>query len=156
MKIPLALAAATLLAFPPLHAEDKPASALPLMPDATPGIDNPKPVTPEDGRAAKPSKTQIAEDEIQQRIHLREAKNKALNDPAVQAEWNKSQRAKTDFDKREALKRYYALLYGRVRKIDPTVTKLADDRQSLALRRLAQTRVDPTEPLDPDERTSRD
>jgi hypothetical protein len=73
----------------------------------------------------------------------------------VQAEWDSAAKAKTDYDKREALKRYYKLLYGRILKIDSSVKKTSDLRQQAALRRLEQTRIDPTEPLDPQERAER-
>lgn len=102
-----------------------------------------------------PSKTQIAEDEVKQRIQYRLAKNKAVREPAVQAAWDEAQRAKTDLEKREAMRRYYTLLNARIRKIDGSLSKLTVERQTDATRRLQQTRIDPTEPLDPDERSGR-
>lgn len=159
MKTPLSLLAAASLAAS-LHALE------PVLPTAKPtqvappGADLfPPPVglgpvpptmraTPDAIPGEKKSKTQIAEDAVRQRIQLRLAKNKALGDPAIQAEWNTALRANTDYEKREALKRYYTLLYSRVRKIDGTLAKVADDAKSLAMRRLTQSRVDPTQPLD--------
>jgi hypothetical protein len=104
---------------------------------------------------SKPSKTQIAEDEVKQRIQYRLAKNKAVRDPAVQAAWDAAETARTDLEKREALKRYYTLLNARIRKVDGSLSKVAIERQTAATRRLEQTRIDPTEPLDPDERSDR-
>ena len=54
---------------------------------------------------------------------MREAKTKAQRDPAVQAEWDRAIEARTDYEKREALKSYYKMLYGRIAKIDPTLKK---------------------------------
>jgi hypothetical protein len=102
-----------------------------------------------------PSKTQLAEDEVKQRIQYRIAKNKAVRDPAVQAAWDEAQQAKTDLAKREAMTRYYTLLNARIRKIDSSLSKLTVERFTTATRRLQQTRIDPTEPLDPAERTGR-
>lgn len=104
---------------------------------------------------SKPSKTQVAEDEVKQRIQYRLAKNKAVRDPAVQAAWDEAQRARTDLEKREALTRYYTLLNARIRKIDGSLSKVAIERQTNSTRRLQQTRIDPTEPLDPEERSGR-
>jgi hypothetical protein len=63
-------------------------------------------------------------------------------------------KARTDLEKRDALKSYYKLLYARIVKLDPSVTKVSVLREAAALRRLEQTRIDPTEPLDPQERTN--
>lgn len=102
-----------------------------------------------------PSKTQIAEDEVKQRIQYRLAKNKAVRDPAVQAAWDAAEKARTDLEKREAMRRYYTLLNARIRKIDGSLSKVAIERQTNSTRRLEQTRIDPTEPLDPEERSGR-
>lgn len=103
----------------------------------------------------QPNKTQAAEDEVKLRVQYRLAKNKALRDPAVQAAWHAAETARTDLEKREAMKRYYNLLNARIRKIDGSLGKLATERQTGSTRRLEQTRIDPTEPLDPDDRDGR-
>jgi len=119
----------------------------------------PAPASSARGTAPKPpkvNKTQVAEDEVKQRLEYRLAKNKAVRDPAVVAAWAEAERARTDFDRREWLKRYYSLLNTRIRKIDGSLSKVAVERETDAARRLQQTRIDPTEPLDPTERTLRD
>lgn len=65
----------------------------------------------------------------------------------MQEQWERAQAATTEYEKREALKSYYKLLYARMSKLDRSVIKLIDQRQQLSLRRLEQTRIDPTEPL---------
>jgi type IV secretory pathway VirB10-like protein len=105
--------------------------------------------------APKPNKTQVAEDEVKLRVQYRLAKNKAVRDPAVQAAWDEAQRARTDLEKREAMTRYYTLLNARIRKTDGSLSKLTVERFTDATRRLQQTRIDPTEPLDPAERSQR-
>jgi hypothetical protein len=170
MKLPTTLLAlACLAAHAPLSAQEKPASEKPLqlapepapteilIPNELPQIPKPAPIAigPATSRAARPSKTQVAEDAVKQRIQYRLAKNKAVRDPAVVAALETAQRAKTDLEKREAMKRYYTLLNARIRKIDGSVAKVAREREEYSTRRLEQTRIDPTEPLDPDERTVR-
>jgi hypothetical protein len=122
-----------------------------LIPEQVP--QNPKPAPAP--KAEPKSKTEESAEELVERIHFREARIKALRDPQVQAEWETAAKARTDYEKREALKRYYKLLYSRIIKIDATVKKTSDLRQTAALRRLEQTRIDPTEPLDPQERAER-
>lgn len=114
----------------------------------------PKPKPVENKLDAK-SKTEQSAEEAAERIHFREARIKALRDPKVQAEWDRSNKAKTDLEKREALKAYYKLLYAQILKIDPTVKKTAALRETASVHRLEQTRIDPTEPLDPEERAER-
>ena len=73
--------------------------------------------------------------------HLR-----GLGDTAVQAEWDRAEAMKTDYEKREVLKSYYRLLYGRMAKIDPSLKTLIDAQLQQSLGRLAQTKVAPTQP----------
>ena len=94
-------------------------------------------------------------DELQQRVRFREVKTRALKDPAVQSEWDRAQTVRTDYEKREALKSYYTRLYTRMAKIDRSLKKRIAEEQGRSLARLTQTRVDPTEPLDPQERLER-
>ncbi|RYD80290.1 MAG: hypothetical protein EOP84_12155 [Verrucomicrobiaceae bacterium] len=54
--------------------------------------------------------------------------------------------ARTDYEKREALKKYYALLYARMEKMDKSLKKEIEVREPLTVRRLHQTRIAPTEP----------
>jgi hypothetical protein len=143
------------------------AAPTPLTPDSLPEVTLvPEPVPqkkkPDAAAAAavpvdkeKKSKTEESSEEVTQRVHFREARTKALRDPQVQAEWERATHAKTDLIKREALQTYYKLLYARILKIDGSVKKLADLRQTASMHRLEQTRIDATEPLDPDERAER-
>ena len=131
------------------------AEPLPLIPDAPAPIEKPAGRAIREPRVEKRSKTETAADEIQQRVRFREVKTRALKDPAVQTEWERAHNMRTDYEKREALKSYFNRLYGRMRKIDGSLKKriAVDEQRSMA--RLSQTRVDPTEPLDPQERSER-
>jgi hypothetical protein len=133
---------------------------LQLIPETPAPIEKPKGSAIEQpggdkAEKVKPNKTQVAADDVADRIRLRSAKTKALRDPKVQAEWESAEKARTDLERREALKRYYTLLYDRIDRIDATLKKLTALRRISATRRLEQTKIDPTEPLDPDERAER-
>lgn len=126
-----------------------------LIPEQVPKNSKPAAEANPAPKAEPKSKTEESAEELLERIHFREAQIKALRDPQVQAEWEQATKAKTDYAKREALKRYYKLLHGRIVKIDASVKKVSDLRQGAALRRLEQNRIDPTEPLDAQERAER-
>jgi type IV secretory pathway VirB10-like protein len=178
MKIFLSATFAVLLLAPTLPAQETqtetlPASStttpqavpsdLPLIPETPAPTEKPRGTalpegpgsTTKPGKKDKKSTTEITEAELAERIRFREAKTKALRDPAVQLQWKRSTRAETDFEKREALKSYYTLLFARIGRTDRTLTRLAATRQATAIRQLTQTRIDPTEPLDPYERAER-
>ncbi|HYR57883.1 MAG TPA: hypothetical protein VEO95_04610, partial [Chthoniobacteraceae bacterium] len=110
-----------------------------LIPEQVPQNKKPAEAAPE-----KKSKTEESAEELLERIHFREARTKALRDPGVQAEWDRSNKAKTDYARREALKTYYNRLYDRILTIDGSVKKTADFRRQASLHRLEQTRLDPT------------
>lgn len=103
----------------------------------------------------KRSKTEIAADELALKVRYRQVKTRAMADPAVQAEFNNAQRARTDAQKRAGLKRYYQLLYARMAKIDKTLKKQINEREVISVKRLQQNRIDPTvtgNPEDPEPR----
>ena len=168
MKTPLALLAASLL-IAPLFAQEQPAAPaaknaaadeLQLIPETPAPIEKPRGSAIDQpgagkGEKVRPNKTQVAADDVADRIRLRSAKTKALRNPKVQAEWERADKARTDLERREALKRYYSLLYDCIDKTDPTLKKLTALRRISARHRLEQTKIDPTEPLDPDERAER-
>ena len=110
-------------------AQEIPGDALGLIPESPVPAKKPKPAPP------KKSSTEQASDDLQTRIRYREARTKALQDPKIQMEWDRAQAAKTDPEKREAMKNYYTLLCDRVVKIDPaTKPRIEKLRQSLAWR----------------------
>jgi hypothetical protein len=164
MKRSLALSFASFLAAPLLFAQgngvENPAPALPAPSADTQGIPLiPQPpqappvnTTPAQDAAqtkkAGPSRTDAAEDAMQMHIKLRAAKTKALEDPAVQAELAKVGSTKTDYDRREAYKRYYVLLYARMLQIDPSIAAGITPRQTASFSRNYQYRVIPTVPVD--------
>ena len=132
---------------PPVSAAST--EGIPLMPAISPGTEAPKAAAPKKSKApAGPSKSEIAEDALQLHIKLRAAKTKALEDPVIQAELAKADATKTDYDRREAYKRYYILLYARMQQIDPSLAAGIAGRQWLSLYRYYQVHLKPTVPID--------
>ena len=158
-SLPALLAFALLLA-QPLHAQETPERLpppsplppeVPLIPEEVPQTTKPRGSAIDTPRGMKSSKTDVNAAELRERIRFREAKTKALRDAQVQAQWDRAALAKTDYEKREALKNYYKLLYARIAKLDGSIKKLIDQREQFSLRRLEQTRIDPTVAFDPGE-----
>lgn len=102
----------------PTPAQDLPGESLELIPEAPKGAARSKAKSSE---PKKKSSTEQASDDLQTRIRYREAKTRALEDPRFQQEWDRAQAAKSEPEKREALKSYYKLLCDRMVKIDPAV-----------------------------------
>ena len=106
----------------------------------------PPPMEPE-----QPSPVNSAGNEEKQRQEQKAryytVKVKADKDDDVAALLDKSEKAKTDEGKRQALRRYYDLLAKRMKKIDSSLTAWIDTMHAAYLRRLEQVRVEPTIPV---------
>jgi hypothetical protein len=112
---------------------------LPLIPNEMPPLDVEK--------KEKKSATSLADDALRERIKLRLAKSKAQGDAELQALWDSSLKARTDFEQREILTKYYTLLCARIAKIDKTLSKeTIDTLRAGYLSRYDQTRIAPTVP----------
>lgn len=143
---------------PPAPVEEPKVAPLPpdtlgLIPEA------PEPVKKPKGEALKEptekvDRTTAAENELGSRVRLRELTTRVRQEPKIVAEWERANAAKTDYEKREALKSYYKQLYDRIVKLDPSLEKRVMEIRAKSLHRLAETRVDPTEPIDPADRTN--
>jgi hypothetical protein len=123
-----------------------PPIGLPLIPEMPVPQERPPGRSVESPIKKRDSATADAEDQIKLRIRLREAKTKAQRDPAVQAEWDRSNAVKTDYEKRAVLKGYYKLLAARMTKVDPTLKGAIDKQLQESLARLEQNRIAPTQP----------
>ena len=85
----------------------------------------------------------------EQKTRYYSAKVKADKDDDLASLLEKSDKAKSDEAKRQALRQYYDLLAKRMKKIDPSLSDWIDTMHSAYLRRLAQVRIEPTIPLNP-------
>ena len=81
------------------------------------------PELPQPDKAPKEKKTRAsaAEDALRDQIKLRVAKTKAQEDPELQAIWDSHYKARTDYEQRKILTRYYTLLCDRIAKLDKTI-----------------------------------
>ena len=89
----------------------------------------------------------VTSTDLDLRIRYRKARTFAEQAPAAVAAWEESRVAKTDYAKREALKRYHELIRVKVLALDPAVAPILNERHAYVLKTLSQTRVDPTDPL---------
>ena len=123
-----------------------PLGGLSLIPEIPMPPDRSRPRTGESPIKKRDTTTADAEDLVRQRIRMREARTKAQRDPAVQAEWDRATAVKTDYEKREAMKSYYRMLYGRMARIDASLKTPIDQQLQESLARLEQRHLAPTQP----------
>lgn len=124
---------------------------VPGLPDSS--FTDPNAVVPE----AAPSEIPAAppsgpsEAEIQRKIKVRyqEVRVQVEKDPAVKSLLDQANAAKTFEDERAALREYYRLLFKKIRKIDKELTEHCNQLEDAYIRRLAQTKLEPTIPLNP-------
>jgi len=98
---------------------------------------------------APPTASSPEEKERKEKIRYTEVRIEADKDKQVKAMWDKSTKAKTDEDKRAALREYYRLLFKKMRSIDKAIAGRCDMMEGAYVSRLAQTRLEPTIPLHP-------
>ncbi|MEI8294255.1 MAG: hypothetical protein WCG66_09740 [bacterium] len=97
-------------------------------------------------------RTLAASGEDQERkvkIRYQQIRSKAEEDPEVASLLAKAKAAATFEGERSAYRKYYELLFRKMRKLDSTLSKKCDLMEKTYLSRLAQTRVEPTIPLEP-------
>jgi len=95
----------------------------------------------------------VAENEFERdrklRVRFQEVKSVALKDEAIREMKERANRAKTDEDKRAALREHYKMLFAKIVSIDAELAERCALMETAYLRRLAQFRVEPTIPLNP-------
>ncbi len=100
-----------------------------------------------------PAPPEVKENEFEKerklKVRFQQVKLQALKDQAIREMKDKSERAKTDEDKRQALREYYRMLFAKINSIDPELVERSDVLEKAYLRRLGQYRVEPTIPLNP-------
>ena len=80
-----------------------------------------------------PNPTEDAALSLNKRHRYQTARYRALNDPEVQDALITSQKARTDRELREALRKHYTLLFAKMRKLDSTIEPLIRERESAAM-----------------------
>lgn len=89
------------------------------------------------------------EQELKMKIRYQQARAKAEEDSDVASLLAKAKSATTFEGERAAFRRYYELLFKKMRKLDNSLAKKCDLMEKTYLARLAQTRIEPTIPLEP-------
>ncbi len=170
MRLPLLLVTATALAARSIFAQEPPLPSLSPTaapsPSARPELNipdipvEPSPLVP--NTSATPKKTVPSLQELdaafqhsslgqaveEQKMHLewRKLKNRASLDPDVVAAKNAIPKARTDLEKRDLMRAYYKVFYGRmIAATDaPDVKAYLEEKRKAAINALAQPRVRPT------------
>jgi hypothetical protein len=138
----------------PAQPAPAPQEGLGLIPEAPEPAPKPRGTALVEPRAALEratgtiDRTAAVQNEMAERVRLRELIVKVRKEPKVAAELDRAETARTDLEKREALKNYYTLLYDRVAKLEPKLKTRVTELQRRSINRLTQTRLDPTEPLE--------
>ncbi len=91
-----------------------------------------------------------AADEYRTLLAWRKLQNETLHDPAVVAAKSAAEKARTDLEKRQRLRVYYELYYGkmRARATSPELRTALEEFKNDHLRLLSQPRVRPNESAD--------
>ena len=115
---------------------------LPLIPETVP----PNPASAGPGKPAPAASPQQAatfqtEDDIRVRLRMRAAETRALNDPAIQADWAAAHNTRTDPERRTLLTVYYNDLYNRMLKLDPASAQRIEARRLSTLARMKYNRL---------------
>jgi len=90
-----------------------------------------------------------AEKQRELNIRYREVRVKAEEDANVTRMLERADEAATLEDRRAALREYYRLLFKKIASIDSSLKVKSEIMEEAYIRRLAQTRLEPTIPLNP-------
>ena len=127
----------------------KPAAGEPL-PDSS--FADPNAVIPSDTASgnppasAGPSALEIGR---KMKARYQEVRIQVEKDPALRSLMDQSKKAKSFEDERAALRDYYRLLFKKIKKVDNALAGQCDQLERAYIARLAQTRLEPTIPLNP-------
>lgn len=125
-------------------------TAVSITPDAP--ISDPNAILPSSGPEIPDAAAVAVNSEAQDRkiqVRYREVRLEAEQDSNVAALLEKAKKATTFEGERAAYREYYRALFRRMKKIDSSIAKKCDEMEKAYLNRLAQTRVEPTIPLEP-------
>jgi hypothetical protein len=119
-------------------------------PEPSPGVPAEVPELSQLDEAFKQSSLGKAADEYRTRVEWRKLQNESAHDPAVVAAKRAAESAPTDLEKRQLLRDYYDLYYGkmRARAATPELRTALEEFRNDHLRLLAQPRVRPNESAD--------
>ena len=119
-----------------------------LLPDEIPPRAlRPGPANPiTGGKPAASTKPKVTAEDIDLRIRYRKARNIAETNEKVRSAWEYTRYPKTDEEKRQALRRYYDLLFTQMLAVDRGIAPLVEKSRKSEIATLTQTRIAPTVP----------
>lgn len=124
----------------------RPSTPPSLLPEEIPPrAKRPEKTSPTAGtkREAKPRQESTAA-ELDLRVRYRKVRNIAEASDRVRATWEETRYPKSDQQKRDALRRYYGLLFAKMLSMDQGIAPLVEERRKAETAMLTQTRIAPT------------
>ena len=107
------------------------------MGDQVPFVSQPGP-SGNGGNKEESKTTGGGDEESKEKAHFQEVKAKALEDKSIQALQDKADNATSDDEHRKASKDYYKALYGKMRKIDPSLKEHINGVENARMKRFEQ------------------
>ncbi len=98
------------------------------------------------GKPSASTKPKVTAEDIELRIRYRKARNIAEASEKVRSAWEYTRYPKTDEEKRQALRRYYDLLFTQMIAVDRGIAPLVEKSRKTGIATLTQTRIAPTVP----------
>lgn len=124
----------------------RPSTPPSLLPDEIPPLaKRPEKISPTAGTKpeAKPKQESTAA-ELDLRVRYRKVRNIAETSDRIRAAWEETRYPKSDQEKRDALRRYYDLLFAKMLSMDRGIAPLVEERRKAETSMLTQTRIAPT------------
>jgi len=135
---------------PPDAVTSAPLDTTDLAPMPDEAFIDPNALVPDELPPAAPAVAESAQEKARQvSIRYRTVRIEAEKDPKVLSLFQQADQAKTEEDRRAALREYYRLLFKKIVSIDKSLADRCAVVEEAYLRRLAQERLEPTIPLNP-------
>jgi hypothetical protein len=117
----------------------------PLVPNTSPTPSKSAPPLEELDAAFKRSSLGQAAEEQRMHVEWRKLKNRTVHDPAVVAAKSAAEKARTDLEKRNLLRAYYKIYYGRMQALaaTPELKAYLEEKKKAILASLDQPHVRP-------------
>lgn len=135
---------------PPEDVTGAPLDTTDLAPMPDEAFIDPNALVPDELPPAAPAVAESAQEKARQvSIRYRTVRIEAEKDPKVLSLRQQADAAKTEEDRRAALREYYRLLFKKIVSIDKSLADRCAVVEEAYLRRLAQDRIEPSIPLNP-------
>ncbi len=122
-----------------------PISSSPSTMPGAPPIPNP-PTIPQLDEAFKTTPLSVAAENARHQVEWRDLRNRLVSNPQIKTALATAETARTDLEKRQLLKKYYELYFGKMIELagTPELKAYLNDRKNEQLAQLPQPRTRPT------------